>query len=75
MQDLKTMTIEEIRQLATNIRNELNSRIKELKDVKKEVENLCLEEYEFEFKTQCTWKNKGYVAKCYYKKRITKKIL
>ena len=31
MQDLKTMTIEEIRQLATNIRNELNSRIKELK--------------------------------------------
>ena len=74
MQDLKTMTIEEIRQLATNIRNELNSRIKELKDVKKEVENLCLEEYEFEFKTQCTWKNKGYVAKCYYKKGLQRKF-
>ena len=32
------------------------------------------EEYEFEFKTQCTWKNKGYVAKCYYKKGLQRKF-
>ena len=70
MQDLKTMTIEELRQLATDIKVELENRIKDLKETKKEVETLCLEEYEFEFKTQCTWKNKGYVAKCYYKKGL-----
>ena len=70
MQDLKTMTIEELRQLATDIKVELENRIKDLKETKKEVEELCLGEYKFEFKTNCTWKNKGYVAKCYYKKGL-----
>ena len=35
MQDLKTMTIEELRQLATSIKVELDNRMKELKEVKK----------------------------------------
>ena len=34
MQDLKTMTIEELRQLATDIKVELENRIKDLKETK-----------------------------------------
>lgn len=74
MQELRNMTIEELRQLAKNIKIELDNRIEEIKEVKKEVETLCLEEYEFYFKTECTYTYKGYVAKCYYEKGLQRKF-
>ena len=74
MQDLKTMTIEELRQLATSIKVELDNRMKELKEVKKEVEEVCLNEYKFYFKTECTFRNRGYVARCYYDEKLQRKF-
>ena len=40
MQDLKTMTIEELRQLATNIKVELENRIKDLMCIKLQRKNV-----------------------------------
>lgn len=74
MQDLKTMTTEELRQLATSIKVELDNRIKELKEVKKEVEEVCLNEYKFYFKTECAFRNRGYVARCYYDGKLQRKF-
>ena len=70
MQDLKTMTIEELRQLATDIKVELENRIKDLKETKKEVEELCLGEYKFEFKTN----RKGGVNPPYFYVKLYKFI-
>ena len=74
MQELSNMTTEELRQLAMNIKVELNRRIKEMKEIKKEVEETCLNEYKFYFKTECSYKNRGYVAKCYYEKGLQRKF-
>lgn len=79
MQDLKTMTIKELRQLAINIKSELDNRIKEIEEVKKEIEELnldelCSNEYEFYFKTECYYRERGYVAKCYYNKGIQREF-
>lgn len=74
MNNLKDMSLDELKQLAHDIKTEIDHRIEELKEAKKEVEEVCLNEYKFYFKTECTWRNKGYVAKCYYKKGLQREF-
>lgn len=66
--NLSELSIEELKQLAINIKQELNERISSIKAVKKDVAKILDKSYYFYFKTECRTHEKGYVAKYLYDK-------
>ena len=66
---LKEMTVEELKSLALDIKEELNKRIRDIKQAQAEVNRILDKTYTFYFKTECDIRNKGYVARCTYGKK------
>ncbi|WP_418775868.1 hypothetical protein [Intestinibacter bartlettii] len=67
--DLKEMTVDELKNLALDIKEELNKRIRDIKQAQVEVNRILDKTYTFYFKTECDIRNKGYVARCTYGKK------
>ena len=67
--DLKEMTVDELKNLSLDIKEELNKRIRDIKQAQVEVNRILDKTYTFYFKTECNVKNKGYVARCTYGKK------
>ncbi len=71
--DLKEMTVEELKSLAIDIKEELDKRIRDIKQAQVEVNRILDKTYTFYFKTECDDRNKGFVARCTYGKKGIKR--
>lgn len=66
------MTVDELKNLALDIKEELDKRIRDIKQAQVEVNRILDKTYTFYFKTECDIRNKGYVARCTYGKKELK---
>lgn len=74
MFDFKNMSLEELKQLSKDIRIEIDNRMINIKNIKKEIDKLS-EEYTFFFRSVREIKYQPYVARCEYDRKYGIKLL